>query len=649
MRPACIPITSASVAEPSARVLTANRVVAVVLIGATGVFIVAGAGLRARVAREWTWQCDEIPLIMRFTGICGVVSNEAEARAFEPSLFTLRHGAIRSLRARPDIAALHTTIGFWANLGIHTFGCRPWAARVGPWCFSVLGIFTAGWGAWILTRRSAAVCVAATFVALSPHAAFYAAQARGYAEAYALAGLLMVLLELVRRRPDRWWPAAAAALCAIHLCLALFSAFIYWVVPLLAVAWLCAGRRGTVPGSSSPGGGGAAGSSRAVISALSIGVLAVMLVYSLDRWNSVTFVAGAAGERIDGVGSLAGLLVSTCDELMPIHAGIALLAFPGAVLAWKSQQRWWLLAVVASAGAAGALVVVLGTPGYTRSFGVWLVPMAVLVAAGVDVVARAVRAAIPGATAPIMGCLLFLTTAALAHARLEPTVRRMVLPDWGAFVNVVTDTPAKAGPPWICRDLANHWTVAWYAPADPPPLAEMSPGDGFELVFGSQHDSDGRAVVFRPDRTATAIGAEPLPAWLAAIAPETVIGGVEARRWQAVHIETAEASVLPEEAPTYVVALGALSERQQQRMLVDSAAYDLGVVTFKSFTVRGQPAQGMLAPARAVGRLVDAMGDVPGLNHRVFALREAVAATTAARDEPPSAPPAADPSPLDAG
>ena len=63
--------------------------------------IVAAGHLRWSLAKTLPWQGDELPLLVRFTGLCGQATNEAEAQRFTPSLYTFRKGTVRSLRV-PD-------------------------------------------------------------------------------------------------------------------------------------------------------------------------------------------------------------------------------------------------------------------------------------------------------------------------------------------------------------------------------------------------------------------------------------------------------------------------------------------------------------------------------------------------------------------
>ena len=90
-----------------------ERVVALPIVIVTALVVIASCGLRWELARDTLWQCDEIPLLVRFTGLCGLATNEAEAAAFEPTRWSLYNGALRSVHVPKYPSALHTTTGFW--------------------------------------------------------------------------------------------------------------------------------------------------------------------------------------------------------------------------------------------------------------------------------------------------------------------------------------------------------------------------------------------------------------------------------------------------------------------------------------------------------------------------------------------------------
>ena len=105
-----------STARPRGAALATGSLVLVTLVA------VAFSGyLRWSLAHSLTWQRDEIPPLVRFTGLCGWVTNETEAREFRPSLYTFRTGAVRSFHVPTFTSALHTTSYFWTNLTLHLF------------------------------------------------------------------------------------------------------------------------------------------------------------------------------------------------------------------------------------------------------------------------------------------------------------------------------------------------------------------------------------------------------------------------------------------------------------------------------------------------------------------------------------------------
>jgi len=89
-----------------------------------------------------TLRCDELPLLTRFTSLCGNAACESEAQSYRPSLFYLRTGAVRSLRVLRGVFAVHTTTGFWTNLSLNVLGYGPLGVRAGPlfWSFACLAV-----------------------------------------------------------------------------------------------------------------------------------------------------------------------------------------------------------------------------------------------------------------------------------------------------------------------------------------------------------------------------------------------------------------------------------------------------------------------------------------------------------------------------
>ena len=124
----------------------------------TLVVVALSCQMRWTTVTTTLWQCDEIPLLVRFTGLCGHVTDERSAGDFEPSLYTFRTGVVRSLSAPRPMAAIHTTTGFWANLTLHLFGVNPTAGRLAPLVWSIVAILVAAWGGWMVGHGVFAAC-----------------------------------------------------------------------------------------------------------------------------------------------------------------------------------------------------------------------------------------------------------------------------------------------------------------------------------------------------------------------------------------------------------------------------------------------------------------------------------------------------------
>ena len=58
----------------------------------TLVTLVWAGTVRVHLATSVPWQCDEVPMITRFTGLCGHATNASEASAFDPSFVLVSPG-----------------------------------------------------------------------------------------------------------------------------------------------------------------------------------------------------------------------------------------------------------------------------------------------------------------------------------------------------------------------------------------------------------------------------------------------------------------------------------------------------------------------------------------------------------------------------
>ena len=557
--------------------------------------VTASCHLRWSIASTTTWQCDEIPLLVRSTGLCGHVGNEAEARRFQPSFYSWYMGAMRGLRPPKDIAAIHTTTNFWVNLTTHLFGVTPAAGRLMPFVFSVAAIGLAAWLTWLASGRFTAACFAAVIVAWSPHAIAYGAQARGYAEAMAFAPLLLITLELLRRKPTSWFRAAAALLVAIELSLTVYTAWLYWTFPALAVAVLflpCA------PGTSPDAARRA--TMRVVAMVIAVGACLFMGIYTIDRWTQLTFTAANMGISVASWREVWSFGAAGMEHHLPAPLWLSGAIVIGAAALRRSNARWWLAVM-----ALGCMVPVLfgvlnGSAGYPRNLGYLVVPLAALGAVGADVVLRSATKRLPQVTGSIVAAAVVLGGSARTYAEGSTRARAIILPDWGAAVLAVDEQPETVGPRWFCRCLANHWQINWYrANEDLDRFLTRAPGASFEVVLGTQRDERGREIVFRADSAAAAVVPATLPEYLATTPIAQTVSGVNLRRWRAAGIGLSTIPASPADRPVFVwlVSPTGVNGFDPIRDLL-AADQERQVVTFKPVDHGGRVIHSLILPAK---------------------------------------------------
>ncbi len=588
-----------------------------VTIGLVGLF----GHARWQRAAALTMQCDELPLLTRFTGMCGYATNEAEARAFTPTLFTLRTGAIRSFRVLNGVFSVHTTTGFWTNLSLHLFGYSPAAVRAGPLLWSFVCMFAVGWAAWLATRHVAPVCVAVAIVAASPFSIAYAAQARGYSEAMALTPLVLISWEYLRRRPDSWIRAALAMIATGLAALTVYTMWVFWVFPGLVLAvWLmprgieCPTQRRTV---------------RSVAVLMLVAMASFITVYSAVRYRALFFAADY-GERFGGPLEALRWATSVASDFFALGALCILLAIAGLVALWRSDLRWWCGIIAAGVATPLAFALLNGSPGYTRNL-CHLVPLVALlggIGAGMLVVAAQRRFApvMVSATAAVL--LLVATTA--GYGAVQQRATAILFPDWGALVQRFEQLPETVGPRWLCPCLANHWQIDWYAQhKTPEALMTVPPGGTIEVVMGAQLERGG-AVVFRTDPYRGGIRPEPLPAYLERVRPVEVSEGIELRRWVATQAESSEVglfSPMQSSHPTPVFIALSLKRNppvaQWNDFLTKGSAYETGVVAFNLDIVSDGFVRTMFVPSDRVETVISSLGRFIGVDRndiRVFTL-----------------------------
>ncbi len=476
------------------------------------------------LAKEFSWQCDEIPMFRRTTGAGAHVTNEAEAAVYQPSLYHARSGALRSLRAPTTISAIHTTTGFWVNMTTQLFGVSPLAARLMPMFWSMIAIAVAGVAGYWFTKRVEVGSVAAIIVSLSPHAIVYGAQARGYAEAMALAPLLIMAIEWLRRHPHSKLRALLVVIVAIHLSLTVYTAWVYWTLPVLILGVFILPKRVTSKVDEKR--------LRSVMLLVTCGLIGFMSLYTIDRWPSLSFTASNMGVPVHSTHDFMVFVTDALTHLLGVTYIILIPLFlVGVMTHRRSCDPWWLKALAVSGALMLLFMVLNGSAGYPRNFGLWVVLIAVLVGVGfAKTLAATQRIIHPNAAA--LGAPIILAVAsimAFPHARAQ--AHDAIYPDWGGMVQRINEKPQTFGPRWIARCMANHWQIEWYQPHETiDRLLAVPLGETVEIVVGFQYDKQHGEISYQPDTEQAAIVPRPIPPFLANVSASD-IRGVPVRRW----------------------------------------------------------------------------------------------------------------------
>lgn len=580
----------------------------VTLVGATLVLVVLTCQLRWSLASSLPWQCDELPLLVRYTGLCGNATNEAEAQAFTPSLYSFRIGALRSVYVPNYYVSLHTTTGFWTNLGLHLFGYGTASGRAGSLLWSMVAVIAAAWAGWLATHRLPGACLSALFVSLAPMTTVYGAQARGYGEAMALTLLLLIALEYLRRVPDSLFRASAVFLAAFQLSLTVYTMWVYFVLPATVVSvWLLPRRIADERERRC---------ARCVLGFTVVALIVVMTLYTAERWTQLSLAATSSfGERVDSINALAALLARGLTQAMPIAWIGVPLAFVGLFVLRRSTIGWWLWPLGLSLLVSALFTVVNGSPGYLRNFVFWVGPLSVLAACGGDALIRwmSVRAKPSVVYALVAGAVV--GGGGFAYAGLEERARAILLPDWGALVQALNAEPEPYGPRFVCPGLANHWQIEWYgAPVQTDRLMQVPHGGTIEVVFGAQNNEAGRRVVYRRDPDRSGFPERDMPAFLAAIAPTSVRFGIEVRRFAGREVSVTACERLTSDTPVFIVGTLASKPTAQQwsALLRPSEIRETGLV---EFTAQPSPAglvQTLIAPASAIPTLRRTLSETLG-------------------------------------
>jgi hypothetical protein len=558
------------------------------------VAVTVGAGgfavhQRYTLARDLSWQCDELPVLSRFTSVGSVATTEVEAREFRPSLYSLRTGVIRSLRVPPYIFSPQTTTHFWTSLTLNLFGYGMIAGRLMPLVFGLIAIIGVAWATWLCVRSIPATCVAALIVGFSPAAMAYSAQSRGYGEAIALLPLMLVALELWRRKSSSWVRFAFVAILTMQLSLTVYTLWVYWVFPVLVMALVVLPR--LVPNVVERA------SARAMLVGLFVLMCLWMGVFTAERWKTLTFAStyGVSFKSWTELGSFLQLFV---ERLIPVPIVTIPLMIVGACRLHRSSIGWWGAAMLAGIALPIAFGILNGSPGHIRNMVYLLGPLAILAGVGFGAAIHVLSRTRGEVAVGVLSLVAIVGITATSSAALGDKAYQFLLPDWGAVVRSVDATAKTAGPRFFCPCAANHWQINWYRDrSDDAAIGSLAFGESVEIVMGAQLNDAGEAVIYRHNKRLDGVRAEVLPDYLARVGPSHVQAGVELRRWRGTKVRLADLPVGG--APVIVLAKldHGPSVGQWGKFLGDAGAFDAGVVVFKERFLEDMQLHSMIIPA----------------------------------------------------
>jgi|GEM_PF-3560101 len=574
---------------------TYHQTLLAVAIAATSIVLALSVDVRWRLARDTLWQCDEIPLLVRFTGLAGQVATQKQAEAFEPTRWTWMSGVRRSVHIPRSHVSLHTTTGFWVNHSLHLFGVTPLAGRIFPFAFALLAIPIVAWAAWLITRSATATAFAAMLMALSPQSVVYGVQTRGYAEAMALAPLLLVLLDYFRRRPNRYLRALSLTVVAIWMALTVYTSWLYWVLPVLLMAtWHL--PRSTIHPQDRP-------TARMGMVLITIAATTFMGIYTVDRWSLLTFASRQFGDPIGNWSQLSDWASLCLGELTIAPILVFPLALIGALALRRTPMRWWLWLIGAGIAAPALWTAFRGSPGYARNLGYLAGPVALLAAVGADRGIHWLSTRIRPVPAIATVVVLFGGVATFGLTTIETRARAMLLPDWSVATQSLEQKPMKTEQRWIAPCLAHHWQAKWYRdPFDAAAFAKIPEGGHIEIAMGATLDRRGSARVFQEKPRGAGSDEIELPDYLKRVTPTSSVARVEWRRWMGTRTGTQEAPTSAETSPVF--ALIHLDDparpSQWKRFLQISSATDAGVITFKAVPNGAGEIRSLALPARSM-------------------------------------------------
>jgi len=576
-----------------------SSAVAGVVLVACVALTVGGVGYaflqRCELARDVSWQCDELPVIARFTSVGSVAQNELQAREFKPSLHSLRTGIVRSLRVPSYVFSPQTTTHLWTSLTLNLFGYSTLAGRIMPLVWGFVAIVGAGWATWLCVRSVPGVCFTSLVVAFSPAATAYSAQARGYGEAIALLPLMLVALELWRRKCTSWVRLILVAVITVQLSLTVYTMWVYWVFPVLIVAVVILPR--LVQGEHQ----------RLAARAMLVGLLAVMCIwmgiFTAERWKTLAF-ASTYGARFGDLHEFWSFVRLFAVRLIPVPLVVIPLFLVGVFRFRRTLIPWWGWVMPAGIAFPVVFAMVNGSPGFMRNLFYVLGPLAMVASVGF---CHVVRVCFPVGRSVVASVFSFIAISGFLAGSAPALAERayaFLLPDWGSVVRSIDAEPKTIGPRLICPCAANHWQINWYGDrSDDAAIASLSTGDSIEVVMGAQLDDSGQAVIFRHNKRLDGIRAEVLPAYLQREIAAEVRAGVALRRWRGTKVNLHELS--KSDSPVLVLAslAGGPSQKQWAWFLRDDGAYDAGVVAFKERLVDGRQLHSMMIPSWFAGHV----------------------------------------------
>lgn len=519
-------MTTTTVQPVSRFHLVIDMVLRVVLVLAAITVVGFGVVERWRLASALPWQTDELPLLTRFTGVTGQVTNEETAGSFQPTPYLLRTGAMRALQPPKDAAALHTTTNFWTNLAIFVGGVKPWVARFVPFVFAIGAIAVIAVATRAIGGGLTATVIAVGLAALSPMGILYAAQARGYSEAIFLTPLLLLCIDALRRHPRNLFRAVLVLVCAFQLSLTVYTMWVYWVLPIMLAALLWMPSQVAERESSRQ--------LRFTLGFTVIALTSIMAIYTLDRWSTLAFTAEHMGEPIFGITATLDFAGSVAKVLTPMEELVAVPAFLGLVILLRSECRWWGMAICCSALVPIAFTLTMGSAGYARNFAYLLGPLAMLAGLGIErlliaLMERRHRVLVHATTA-----VLVLAGMVAGWEGTTHDARSLVMPNWGGVVEAMSHRPLSAGPRWICPCLTHHWPINWYQGSDAARQVVAAPDNQpIELLIGTTYRADGSEVIYREDAKRRAIVESAAPTFITKNARSERMHGVNLRSWMA--------------------------------------------------------------------------------------------------------------------